>query len=662
MKTIITTLLMCAVAATSTKAQQQTAYQGPGVQPYGKVDVTDLQMKECDFEKDANAMVLFDKGLIWYDSDFNINMERHKRIKIFNDNGKNEANVRLEFYSTAHFEYISGLEAQTINMVNGKAEVTKLDKKSIFTEVIDKSRSAYVFTFPNVKPGSIIEYKYKWGTNSLSNMPSWYFQGMIPTRYSEVDTQIPDVLSFREQNKVRQLYVLNKPTSESRSIGFGDDAFHYSLDGRNRALANIRSAPNEPYMFSPADNMQSIFFTLTYIKPVNGFTRSYSDSWAKVGGMLAEYEDFGGQLKKKIDNEDAIITKAKGFKTNSEKIAYIYKEVQSAMKWNEQDRWYTNEGISKAWEKKTGNSAEINLILYHLLYRAGVEAFPMVVSTRNHGRVNPAFTFLYQFNRAVVYVPGDSTVNHILDATGKYNSYTETPDELLNSSGLYIDKDHKKFDMVFISKKVPAQRSILINADIKPDGKMDGNAQIANYSYNRITGIKRYKSDGEQKYIDFLRGNDNNIKISELKMENMEDDSLPLNQALKFKMDLTGSDGNYIYFHPAQFSPLKTNPFLSETRYSDIDFGYRDNFSLMGNYTIPAGYKIDVLPKSTSLVMPDKSISFRRLVFEEDGKVSVRYTVDHKKVIHFKEEYDLMFDFYKQLHELMNEQIVLKKI
>ena len=662
MNKIFTALLLCGLATTITNAQKKTEVPGiPTTQPYGKIDIADLELKACDFEKDANAMVLFDKGDTYYDDQFNIMMERHKRIKIFNDNGKNEANIRIEYISGNHYEYITGIEAETINLVNGKIEITKLDKKVLYNETIDKSRSAYVFSFPNVKPGSVIEYRYKWTTQSFSNVPDWYFQSKIPTRYSELDTSIPDLLYFREQSHVIDPYLLNKESTESKSVGTGTDVVSYSLLEKKRALANIHSMPDEPYMTSATDNMQSLFFQLTYIKPINGFTRSFSDTWAKVGAILADDEDFGAQLKRKLANEEAIITKAKAMKTNKEKMIYVFKEVQSAMKWDGVDRWYTNDGTVKAWEKKTGNSAEINLILYHLLNKTGVEAYPMVVSTREHGKVNPAYTFLYQFNRAVVYIPVDSTLHYILDATGKYNSYNEIPDNLLNSTGLYIDKENKRFNTVFLDKSTPSQQVILINADINPDGKMAGKAEMTAYSYNRINGIKRYKTDGEQKYIDYLRNNDNAIKIASLKLENMETDTLPLSQSMDFKMDLTGSDGTYIYFIPSVFAPLRTNPFLAENRMSDIDFGYRDNFSLVGNYKIPDGYKADALPKNIILQMPDQSITFRRIVGEQNGSIVVRYLMDHKKSIYFKEDYGQIHEFYKKMHEAINEQVVLKK-
>lgn len=48
-------LTYCANAQTNKSAVKSE-------QPYGVIDTADLTMKQCDFEKDANAEVLFDKG------------------------------------------------------------------------------------------------------------------------------------------------------------------------------------------------------------------------------------------------------------------------------------------------------------------------------------------------------------------------------------------------------------------------------------------------------------------------------------------------------------------------------------------------------------------------------------------------------------------------
>jgi hypothetical protein len=632
----------------------------PTTQAFGKIDKADLELKSCDFEPDANAEVLFDKADIYFDQEFNIVNERHKRVKIFNDNGKKNADIRIEYYTANRAEYITGLQAQTINLVDGKVEITKIDKKQVFTEVVDKWRTALVFSFPNVKPGCVVEFKYRWTTVTY-NIPDWYFQGKIPVRYSEVSTKIPEFFYYKPEVRVRQPFVKNINTTASESMGSGQNATTYNSEVNTRALANIHSLPDEPYMSSDVDNLQSLFYTLTSIKPRYGFTESRADTWGKIATVLIDDEDFGKQLKRKLLNEEALITKAKALKTDDQKIAYLFNEVKSNMKWDGVNRWYTNDGTVKAWEKKIGNCTEINLALCHLLLQAGVDARPMVVSTRDHGKVNQYNPLLSQSNKAVVYIRVDTAKYYVLDATNKYNLYNEVPDNLLNSSGLHVDKEKKVYDFVFLKKDEPVRQSYFVTAEIKPDGKMQGNTQISSFGYNKINRTSKYKTDGETKFIEYLKNKDNNLKIAGIKLENMEIDTLPLIQKIDFELDLTESDENYIYFNPNVLTSLNINPFLSENRFTDIDFGYRDNCTISGMYKLPAGYKVEGLPKSMSIVMPDKSMSFRRIVNQSEQGITVRYVVDHVKTIYFKEDYADFKEFCRQMYEMLNERIVLKK-
>jgi hypothetical protein len=141
----------------------------------------------------------------------------------------------------------------------------------------------------------------------------------------------------------------------------------------------------------------------------------------------------------------------------------------------------------------------------------------------------------------------------------------------------------------------------------------------------------------------------------------MDVDTLPLKQSINFNLDLTSSDNNYIYFNPILLSSFKTNPFLSTNRFTDIDFGYLNNYFIVGTYSIPQGYKVDALPKSVSMIMPDKSITFKRVAGEQDGKIMVRYIINYQKSMYFKENYPEFHEFCKKMYEMLNEQIVLKK-
>jgi len=150
-------------------------------QPFGKIDTADLKLTDCAFEKGANAEILFDKADITasYDS---VVMVRHKRIKIFNDKSTELASIRLPYYSYHHAEDIPqvSVQAQTIQLENNKIIITKIDPKLIYTETTDKNNKALIFTLPEVKAGCVIEYTYKWKTETPANVPTWIFQSDIP--------------------------------------------------------------------------------------------------------------------------------------------------------------------------------------------------------------------------------------------------------------------------------------------------------------------------------------------------------------------------------------------------------------------------------------------------------------------------------------------------
>lgn len=628
---------------------------------FGKIDNSDLELASCDFEKDANAMVLFDKGSTFYDQNFDVVFNRHKRIKLFNDKAKNEADIRIEYRSYNHYETVSDVQAQTINLVDGKPIITKLDRKSIFFQPVDKYTTAVIFTFPNIKPGSVIEYKYRVQSQSYGNVPDWFFQEDIPVRYSEYNTSIPEYFEFRKQYHVYQSPAKNTTKTSSKFNGTGTNGTSYIIEDKTMALSNVVSLHDEPYMSSRNDNLQSVIYQLVAIKPVNAMMVTGSDTWEKIGGMLADDEDFGLQIRKKLKGEEAIISKARSLKTYDEKIAYVFNEVKQGMKWNGLDRWYTIDGTPKAWDKKVGNSTEINLMIVHLLKEAGVKVYPMVVSTRSHGRVNMAYANIRQFNRTVAYVPVDSTKSYVLDATNKYQPYNQIPYNLLNSMGFYIDKQQKKFDWATMTIPSVSRHGVFLNAEISPKGTVSGKAILSSFGYYKNDFIEKYKSDGEEKYRNFLTDKNNSLKIKSLKLNNAEVDSLPLNQELDFDMELTGSDNDYIYVNPNVFSTLKSNIFLNQNRMTDIDLGFLNNYNLLSNYKIPAGFKADALPKNINIVMPDKSISFKRLVVEAEGIITVRYVISYNKAIFYKEDYGAFHEFYKQMQDMLNEQIVLKK-
>ena len=122
---------------------------------WGKIEKSDLELKECDFDKNAEALVLFDGGELYGNDYAMIELKRHIRIKILKDKGLVHANIKIPFYSFKGDESVKKLDAQTFNIdASGNVVATKVEKKLVYEKKLNKRYSEIVFTFPEVKAGS----------------------------------------------------------------------------------------------------------------------------------------------------------------------------------------------------------------------------------------------------------------------------------------------------------------------------------------------------------------------------------------------------------------------------------------------------------------------------------------------------------------------------
>ncbi len=177
-----------------------------------------------------------------------------------------------------------------MNLNNKTIEYTAIDPKLIYTEVVDKDTKAIVFTFPNVKSGSVIEFKYKKSTPYEYNYPDWFFQTSIPSRYSEFDASFVEDYKFSLFKKIYQPLV--KDTVMARTAPKGTRHIW--------AMSNIRTYKEEPYMDYPEDYVQCILTKREHS----------SETWIDVGNRMMDDDDFGGELKKTLGKEDDIVSKA----------------------------------------------------------------------------------------------------------------------------------------------------------------------------------------------------------------------------------------------------------------------------------------------------------------------------------------------------------------
>ncbi|MGN6637314.1 MAG: hypothetical protein ACTHJ8_00265 [Mucilaginibacter sp.] len=574
-----------------------------------------------------------------------VNIIRHIRIKIFNSNGEKSASIEIPYVNINDIETINDLKAETINYERDSIKYTPINKNNFYIEKLNKYVSVIKFAFPSVKPGSIIEFEYRWHSKSPQDIPRWQFENNLPTRY----------------NQMSYMYELIKMnTYVTKRLPFAIDTSLFDqhnkpiLNSHVWAMVNVPSVKKEPYMSPAEKNRQSV--TLARFA---GIGIDYS----KLN--ILKNELFGGQMDANltIGKKDKFIDSVKALNDYDKKIEYVFNRIKTNMSWDGINYCTATKGVEKAWKEKTGNSTEINLVLYNFLQQAGIRSYPMLISTRDHGAIDTSNLSLSSFNKTVVYVPLADSSYYVLDASKKRNVFNIKPTDALNTWGIIIDEfsNNKAASVKRISATTSSLQQVYVDAEIKPDGTLAGTSTVTNYNYNRLNELRLYDYAGKDKYIDSIKRVNHNLKIISFKQENVDDDTLPLVQSFNFEMNLSDPDPTYIYINPNLFSSLQTNPFIKEDRSSDIDMAYCSNYKLFGTYKIPQGYMVTALPKAMTLTMPDKSITFNRLVSEENNNITVRYTITHKRSYYAVGEYGNLYQFYKQLNEMLNEQIVLKK-
>lgn len=623
------------------------------VTDFGVFTTDEMNLKQCEFDKDADAVVLFDKATSNYNDEHNLVTERRIRFKILKERGIDRGNIRIRYYSDADFEAIYGIEATVLNFDNQNNEVwSKLDKKSVYNKKLNKYYSEVSFALPNIKTGSIIEYKYQSLMKHYGGLREWIFQSDMPVVLSSYYlTIVPNAEFAYSVYKAGDMPVNIKPDSRNGGILF--------------EMSNIPGLREEAYMGAARDYLQRVNFQFSGYKQVEsaGYgtgastKTNYSTTWKELAKELSDNRDFGSQINKSLPGSEILQAMWAGKTDAYTKMKAIHDYVRTNFSWDHIYSKYTDGGIKNSWEKKTGTSGDINLILINLLTAAGLPVHPLLVSERDYGKVDTSYPYIDQFDKVVAYVTIDDK-SYILDGTDHETPTSTIPFNLLNTRAFIVDKKNPAIIKI-VDDTRQNMNMVNLTGTIDNAGTMQLEALVNNYDYSKIERKEKYKRNKnkyEKEFFDpYILTTADTFTVSGL-----ESDSLPLRQSVKLNNYVLNKTGDYYLLNTNLFTGLNKNPFISEHRFSDINFGCRYSYILSGIFNLPANLTPEALPKNIRMVIPDKSMSLTRQVQQNENAIQIAVRITLNKTEYSADDYPQVQAFYKQMLELLNEPIVLK--
>lgn len=647
----------------------------------GKVSIAELEQKVHPKDSSAVAAILYKKGetRIEYDLEkgFVTLTDVETRIKIYKKEGYNWANQGVWYYNTINLpEKVTFTDAVTYNLVGGKIEKTKLKSEGAFDENVDKFRALKKITMPNVKEGSVIEFRYTIKSPTDRLIRPWDFQTRIPVNYSEFITYIPEYYNFNTKQKG---YIFPKITSEKknrsvvipnkeRTVGAGkestltqykSDKFDYTETKTTYLAIDFPAVKEEAYVNNIDNYVSGIQHELSMTTNFSGEKKMYSTDWNSVVKTIYNYDDFGPELNKTGYFEDDLNALLAGVNIADEKIIVILNYVKSRVKWNDYLGYSCDKGVKRAYKEKSGNIADINLMLTAMLRYAGLTANPVLVSTRSNGIAIFPNRTAFNYVIAAVETPNG---NVLLDASDKFSIPNILPFRALNWSGRLIRKDGSSEEVDLMPKKASID-NITLNYSINAEGKVTGKTrrQLGDYqaliSRDNIDGIK------EEEYLEKLENQNNKIEITDYVRANEKEILLPVIETYSFKGDnLCEIIGEKIYVSPMLFFANEKNPFKQEIREYPVDFGFP--FTSRYNITIqiPEGFMVETLPAPAVINMQDNLGVFKFNIGANGNSLQLNVQHQINEAIVSTEQYEMLKEYYKGMIAKQSEKIVLKRM
>jgi len=647
----------------------------------GKVSIAELQEKKHRIDTTAVAAILFEKGKVSFEysqgDGFFVVTTVITRIKIYKKEGYDWANKNIKYYINYNSkEKVSFSDAVTYNLVDGKIEKTKLKNDGEFDENVNKYWAQKKIVMPNVKEGSVIEFKYEIKSPRIAELRDWNFQTSIPVNYSEFKTYIPEYFVYNPNQKgfifpkvtivKSQNSILIKSKERSGAGGFSiskttfsEDKIEFGETITSYLIENLPAIKEEAFVNNIGNYTASDTHELTMTKYPNSLTEIYATDWESVAKKIYDNEYFGNELTKTDYFEDDINVLKKGLASPDEKIAAIFNFVKTKVKWNGYTGYSCEDGVRKAYNDKAGNVAEINLMLTAMLRYAGLTSNPVLVSTRSNGI--PLFPSRTAFDYVITAVELNGGII-LLDATEKYSVPNVLPLRDLNWFGRLIRKDGTSVEIDLVPKTYSIE-SANLNLILGADGSIDGKIRSQLTNQEALYFRQNNLVTSTDNYLEVLENKNNNIEISNYVRDNDLELEKPIVESYSFKDSNTMEIINdKIYICPMIFLAPKENPFKQDVRVYPIDFGYPVENRYNINIEIPDGYVVESLPKTMNIATGEGVCAFKYIILNQGNKIQVSITENINEAIVPADFYDILKEFFQQTVDKKNEKIVLKKI
>ena len=354
--------------------------------------------------------------------------------------------------------------------------------------------------------------------------------------------------------------------------------------------------------------------------------------------------------------EDLTLKLIAGTSEKKEKIDLIYAfMLDSIATIDDMDLW-DYKTPEKVLETRRGIPSSKNLMLLNMLSYANIEAYPVMISTRPHGRIYLALPQIRQFNHFLVQVSLNNKPIY-LDTSDEFCPYGVLTTDCNVTNGLLVKEDTGQIVKI-AGKKVKSMTQIKTDIILNSGGVMTANSTFKLQGYPAFYTQGKMKSKTLQEYgEDKLKKSFEEFILDTIWIEEQDNPEI-LVYHMKYEIKNFAEDaGNMLYLPMPFFTKNKTNPLKTEKRFYPVD--YANTFSELESIKIHLEDNMDILELPLKVKDNSRYASYGNFIFKGEKEFELNRQFAIKKLSFQPAEYKELRRIYNTMTNSDQNQIVI---
>jgi hypothetical protein len=582
----------------------------------------------------------------------------HKyRIKIYSEEGVKytKNSITLHIPDNLSVDKLTRFVVTTYNLENGKVVKSVIREKDL---TIDKTRKHYHilhFKAKDVYVGSVVDIQYSILTPFLKSLPDWNFQTSLPARWCFYRFSHPDFIDYSVS--VNGFIPIKQITNSSLS---SSPYNHYTEIQQDFIGMDVPGFIVEPYLSAPVNYLGFLELNLISYSAKNNAQQIIAYNWKNIGQEIFGHHYFGGRLMEGNFMEDTIVNLVAGLEKPDEKAMAVYQHIQDKVTWNKKVGLINTKTLHSVYRKGVGNITDINLLLVAALKKAGLKAFPVVLSTRSHGFINTKNPSIHSFNYVIAGIEFKDETLHFLDASDPFGTLDLLPPYCLNGQALRLGAYSKLIDLPNKKKEI---ESSVAKITLDQDGLATGTLKYVAKDYAAYLLRRDWQKAGNQlRFFKRLELDNKNLSIKSGSVKHIQDNNKAVELDLLIRLKNCYKLGlKTATFTPIYMGNLEENPFDAATRTYPICFNLPRKKSFVMTVNIPEGYHVETLPQSEIIRLPKKAGQFSYSTSIVGETVQIVYSYKLNTPYLPSRTYSDLKTFYDTIIRKRGESIVFKK-